>query len=109
MAVLVNSSNFESAIWTGITPVTLNLNSPTGVNEIWIGFKDSEDNITWTKHVVVVDTTPPVITITQPQILNEAGTVVPMPMIQLQGYGNEDLLMVSYDVAGRRRARPGPR
>jgi len=67
-----------------------------GENVLWIELKDSGGNHRWIRRIIILDTAPPQAVITQPQIINQARTVVTRPLIQLQGYTTERLAGVSY-------------
>ena len=97
MAVLVNSTNFDSAPWQPYTPdFTVALGPTDGVYNVWIGLRgrsaDSQQTWAWTG--LTRDLAPPPIMITAP-----AASVTSQPMIDLRGYSPERLLNLFYDVA----------
>jgi alpha-tubulin suppressor-like RCC1 family protein len=106
MAVLVdtNSSttnsngtiaNFTAAIWQPYPSNAVSLSSGDGSYSVWIGLRGLPPDAqqTWQVTRLVLDTVPPVLTITNP------AAVVSQPMIQLQGYANETLGSLSFDVS----------
>jgi hypothetical protein len=96
MAVLVNDTNFDDAVWQPFAPVNIfPLGSSDGDYDVWIGLRGRLDTSqqTWAETTITLDTTPPAIVITNP-----AATTVSQPMIQLQGYSGEPLASLYYDV-----------
>lgn len=99
MAVLVDFANFTTTNWTAYTSsnITVNLGTTEGSHDVWIGLRGHADDISaaqwhWTR--LILDTVPPVLTITNPT----AGTVS-QPMIQVQGFANETLSSLTFDVS----------
>ena len=93
MAVLVNSTNFASATWTMYTPTfTVNLGTGDGPRDVWVGLKGLSGKEYWQCTRVIVDTTPPVVTLT-----STAGTTS-QPLVQIQGHCPEPLSSVRYDL-----------
>ena len=76
--------------------VVASLNSGDGTYAVWVGVKGPHaDLITNCQAVyVVLDTIPPIITIT-----NFTSGVVAQPIVQLQGFANERLSSLSYDIS----------
>ena len=70
IATLVDSTNFGSATWTSYTSpnITVNLGSTQGVHDVWIGLRGLPANAyqTWEETTLVLDSTLPGITITNP-------------------------------------------
>jgi len=96
-AVLIDSEDFASATWTSYSSpsMAVNLGANEGWHNVWIGLKGRADNSkpTWQRLRIKLDTTPPVIAITQP-----AGSTVVRPIIQVEGTANEPLGTLSYDI-----------
>ena len=95
MTVLVNSTNIASATWSLFSSnCTVNLGSGDGARMVVFGFTSMDGSVTnWVGQTVTVDTVPPVLTITNPASSNTF-----QPMIQLQGYANEPLSSLAFDV-----------
>jgi hypothetical protein len=94
-AILVDSTNFAGAVWIPFTSTPLlDIGTNEGVHEVWFGFKGSDGIGYWKQTTVTLDTTPPVVVITNP-----ATASVSQPVIQLQGYSTEPLAAVHYDIA----------
>jgi hypothetical protein len=96
MAVLVNDTNSADAVWQPFAPVMVfPLGSSDGDYDVLIGLRGLSSNSvqSWAQTTITLDTTPPVIVITNP-----ATTTVTQPMIQLQGYSIEPLASLHYDV-----------
>jgi hypothetical protein len=88
-----------SNLWGPFLPgFGVDLGTGDGPRYLWVGFRgvDSQGNPgleLWRKLRVVLDTTPPVITLIEP-----AGATTSQPVIQVQGTANEGLNHVSYDL-----------
>ena len=96
IAVLVDNTNFTSAIWTDYnSDFTANLGSGSGPHSVYVGLKGrAEDSQqTWAGYALVRDTISPVIVITNP-----APGVVYQPLLQLEGYCTKPLAAVRYDL-----------
>ncbi|MCZ7636591.1 MAG: chitobiase/beta-hexosaminidase C-terminal domain-containing protein [Verrucomicrobia bacterium] len=94
MAFLVNSEDFASATWEAFhSPFSVNLGPGDGARDVWIGFMDFSGVQTWQKHQVILDTTPPVLTLTEPL----SGTTS-QPFVQVKGSANEPLTAVTFDL-----------
>jgi hypothetical protein len=69
-AVLVDSTNFTGATWTAYNSsnVTVNLGSTQGSHDVWIGLRGLPSNAqqTWEETTLVLDSTLPTISITNP-------------------------------------------
>ncbi len=96
MAVMVNDTNFAAAVWQ---PVQTNLSVPLGAGdgdyEVWVGLRGhvwNEESV-WRGVTVTRDTVPPVLVVT-----NSVIGVTSQPRVQLQGYANEPLSFVRYDL-----------
>ena len=96
MAVLVNSTNFDSAPWQSYSSnpaVTLGTND--GDYAVWIGLRGrlGTSRQTWQGTTLTRDTVPPALAITSP-----ATSVISRPTIQLQGCSDKPLAGVSFDL-----------
>jgi hypothetical protein len=97
MAALTNSTNFASAAWVPYNPtLPVSLGSTDGRYNVWIGLKGYAANSveTWQGYDILRDTVPPAIHITNPVV-----TTVSRPVLQLQGYSEEPLAGITYDLA----------
>ena len=96
MAVLVNDTNFDSAQWQpyNASPVVY-LGTNDGDYDVWVGLRGrpTDSDQTWHGTTLTRDTIPPVLTITNP-----VATSTARPTIQLQGYSDEPLCSLSYDL-----------
>jgi len=97
-AVLVNDINQADANWqvyTG-TNITVNLGSMDGVYTVSVGLRGLPPNATatWQTVQLTLNTIAPTVVITNP-----AAGVVSQPMIQVQGYANEALSRLTFDVS----------
>lgn len=96
-AVLVNDTNFADANWQPYSSnVVVNLNAGDGNYNILVGLRGRSVDAqqTWLNAQLILDTVPPVIAITNPTT-----STVSQPMIQLQGYANESLGALTFDVS----------
>ena len=97
IAVLVNDPNLANANWQSYSSnVVVSLNAGDGAYEVWVGLKGLPQDAyqTWHGFHLILDTVPPTIIITNP-----AAGVVSQPMIQVQGYANEALSSLTFDVS----------
>ena len=102
MAVLVNDTNLADANWRAYTGtnITVNVGPTDGVYSVWVGLRNfSADAPVWDAGDIRLhlDRVPPGLTITNPVLSGAAGTVI-KPYLQLQGFANEPLLGVAYDL-----------
>ena len=93
---------FTNATWNAYSSpnVPVNLGSVEGWHEVWIGLRGHAEypyQAVWQHHWLKLDTTPPVLVITNPIMAGGAATV-DIPMIQIQGYSPEALSQISYDL-----------
>jgi hypothetical protein len=96
-AFLVNDTNLADANWQPYSSnVVVSLNAGDGAYEVWVGLKGLPLDAyqTWHGFNLILDTVPPIITVTNP-----AAGVVSQPMIQVQGYANEALSSLTFDVS----------
>ena len=96
-AVLVDDTNLSDAVWTAYSPsFVVNFGTNQGMHTIWVGLKALPPSAGQTWHMVKVtlDTIAPTLTVFEP-----ATNVVSVPLIQIQGFGNEQLSSVTFDVA----------
>jgi len=97
MAVLVNDYDPADAVWMPYsTNLTANLSGGDGNYHIKVGLRGNaaDSTATWRDVSLVLDTLSPVITITNPSTL-----VVSNTAINLQGFANETLSSVRFDVS----------
>ncbi len=108
MAVLVNSTNFDTALWQPYNPaVTASIGTNDGDYEAWLGLcgRAPSSQQAWVRTVLTLDTVPPLVIITNP-----VAGVTASPFLQLQGYSIEPLSSLSYDLTNATRtlaAQPG--
>jgi hypothetical protein len=97
-AVLVDSTEYDSAHWTAYTSsnITVNLGSTEGQHTIWIGLRGLPPDAqqTWQKAQLILDTAPPVLVITNPP----TGSISQF-LVQVQGYSGEPLSSLTYDIS----------
>ena len=99
MAVLVNDANHADAVWQPFNSnVVVNLNGGDGGYDVRVGLRKSPANTNqvWDNAYVhlILDTVPPLLVVTNPM----PGMVSQSP-IQLQGYANEPLSGLTFDVS----------
>jgi hypothetical protein len=98
IAVLINDTNTADAEWEidDSTNVLVNLNSGDGLYNVLVGLRGlpSDATPTWVGTQLTLNTVAPVLAVTNP-----AGGTVSVPMIQLQGYVNESLGKLTFDVS----------
>ena len=88
-----------SNLWGPFLPgFGVDLGTGDGPRYLWVGFRGVDPQghpgpELWRKLRVVLDTTPPVITLSEPE-----GATTSQPVIQVQGTANEGLNHVSYDL-----------
>ena len=108
VAVLTNRTDFTNAVWGAwSTNVTVNLGSPDGRYEIWVGLRGrtSQSQQTWRWLRVFKDTVAPTVVVTAPATSTSSKAV-----IQIQGHASEALAGISYDLqnaAGTNLNLPG--
>jgi hypothetical protein len=114
MAVLVNDTNHANANWQAYTGtnITVNLGSTDGVYAVWVGLRGlpADAQQTWDTGDILftLDRVPPTIVVTNP--VNAANAFTARPYLQLQGYGQEPLSIISFDLtnaAGLFTNQPG--
>ncbi|MGD0207197.1 MAG: hypothetical protein ABSC89_06295 [Verrucomicrobiota bacterium] len=97
-AVLVNDINQADANWQTFpgTNITVILGSTNGVYTVSVGLRGLPPNATatWQTVQLTLNTIAPTVVITNP-----AAGVVSQPMIQVQGFANEALSHVTFDVS----------
>ena len=97
MAVLVNDTNHADAVWQPYSSnLVVNLDLGNGVYNVLVGLRGLPDDATQTWHVnrASLYSVPLTLTITNPM-----ATTVSVPLIQLQGYANEVLASLTFDVS----------
>ena len=94
-AVLLDNTNFGGATWTAYTSsnITANLGTVQGWHTVWVGLsgRPAGSQAAWNAVRLDLDLTAPILTVTN-------NTSVTIPMIQLQGYANEELAWITYDL-----------
>jgi alpha-tubulin suppressor-like RCC1 family protein len=88
--------NFAAVTWQPYSQNNVvSLNSGDGNYSVWVGLKGClpTAQATWQLQRLVLDTTPPILTITNP------AAVVSQPTIQVQGYANKALSSLTFDVS----------
>lgn len=94
MAILVNSTNFESATWIPFNPTPLiDLGAGDGPRDVWFGFQFPSGAEFHIYRKVILDTAPPTAYLTSP-----LGDVVTTPYLQVNGYFTKPMQSVSYDL-----------
>jgi hypothetical protein len=95
MSALVDSTNLANAVWLpfNATPL-LDIGTNAGLHTVLIGVKGTNGVVYWTTNTVTLDTTPPLLVITNP-----TASTVSTPMIQLQGYASMALTSLTFDVS----------
>jgi hypothetical protein len=98
ITIIKDDTNFDDAVWNvySSSNITLNIGSTQGWHSFWIGLRghaDDTNNAVWQFKRLKLDTTAPVLTVTNPAV----GTVT-VPLVELQGYSSEDLSTISYDI-----------
>ncbi|HEX5218801.1 MAG TPA: hypothetical protein VFZ59_04485 [Verrucomicrobiae bacterium] len=96
MAVLVDNTNLQSAVWTTFATNSLvSFAATEGWHDVRFGLRGHcVTNEVWRTLQVKYDVTPPVVVLTNPD-LNGGNK----PIIQLRGYGNELLGDITYDIS----------
>ncbi|HPC62901.1 MAG TPA: hypothetical protein PKX23_19730, partial [Verrucomicrobiota bacterium] len=97
MAVLVNNTNFDQAVWTPYSAqFAATLGATDGVYKVWVGLRGrAEDSeATWNRVRFIRDTQPPVLVLTNP-----AAATGSVALVQLQGYCEEPLESLRFDLA----------
>jgi hypothetical protein len=95
MTVLVNSTNTSSASWVPFNsyPVA-DLSTGDGLRTVNFYFKGLGGGVSRVSTRVWLDTTPPSLYLTAP-----GSNTLNRPTLQLQGYANEDLYSLTYDLS----------
>ncbi len=93
IAFLVNITNFTGATWTSFsTNPTVTIGSANGTYEVWFGY--SQNGVTnWSATEIVLDSVPPILTITNP-----ISSSTERPIVQIQGFCNEDIHTLFYSI-----------
>jgi hypothetical protein len=96
VAVLVNSTNFETAVWQPYqTNIVASLGTTDGAYVVWVGLRGHawDTKRIWHGTTITRDTVAPLVAIANPTT-----NLTASPVLQLQGYANEPLLAVRYDL-----------
>jgi hypothetical protein len=96
-AMLVNDTNTADAVWQSYTSnMVVNLNSGNGVYNVLIGLRGLPDDATqtWHSQQLALYSVPLTLTITSP-----TSSTVSVPMIQVQGFADETLSNLTFDVS----------
>lgn len=107
MAVLLDNTNLTAANWTSFSSnLTVNLGATEGWHELRVGLRGHFAEVqSWQLLRLKLDVTPPRLVVTNPAWLTNS-----QPLLQLQGYGNEPLANISYNLtnaAGNFTNQPG--
>jgi hypothetical protein len=98
IAVLVDDPNEGDATWANYTSsnIIINLGSTEGWHNIYVGLrgKPPDADQTWVATRLKLELSPPLLTITNP-----IGSTTTQAIIQLQGYSDEALASISYDLS----------
>jgi hypothetical protein len=97
MATLVDSTNWSGADWIPYNPsFSVSVGTTQGWHQIWVGLRglSTISQQTWAWYGVKLDTTPPLLVITNPASLN-----VTQPMIEVQGFCPEALASLIYSLS----------
>jgi hypothetical protein len=94
-AVMLDSTNFPAASWTPYTAsnITANMGTVQGWHTVWVGLCGQAPGAqqTWNGIRLNLDLTAPILVVT-----NASSVIV--PMMQLQGYANEELANLTFDL-----------
>jgi hypothetical protein len=94
MAVLVNDTNLFDAVWIPFNAVPyVLLGTNDGTYQVEFGFAGSDGQTNWTSASVTLDTTPPIIVITN--LTNLSGS---RPFIDPAGYSTKGLSRLTFNV-----------
>jgi hypothetical protein len=96
-AILINDTNLADADWQPYTSSNVVVTfSSNGIYNVFVGLRGLPTNAvqTWMGAQLTYDTIPPTLAVTNPT----SGTVS-VPTIQLQGYANETLSSLMFDVS----------
>jgi hypothetical protein len=96
-AILINDTNLADAVWQPYTSTNVSVTfGANGIYNVFVGLRGLPTNAlqTWMGAQLTYDTVPPTLAITNP-----ASGTVSVPMIQLQGYANESLGSLTFDVS----------
>ena len=92
----LDNTNFAAASWTPYTSsnITANVGTNQGLHTVWVGLRGLPANAqqTWNAVTLDLDLRPPTLVVTN-------ATNVMVPLLQLQGYANEDLASLTFDLA----------
>jgi hypothetical protein len=96
-AILINDTNLADAVWQPYTSTNASVTFGTnGIYNVYVGLRGLPTNAlqTWTGTQLTYDTVPPTLAVTNP-----TDGAVCVPTIQLQGYANETLGSLTFDVS----------
>ena len=102
-AVFVNHTSTTNWLPFTTPNLTVTLGPTDGVYDVVVGLKGrpADATQTWNDYRMTLDRVPPKVNITNPLIVSVAGVgsaTVNKPYLQLQGYANEQLAGLSYDI-----------
>ncbi|HEX5221657.1 MAG TPA: hypothetical protein VFZ59_18985, partial [Verrucomicrobiae bacterium] len=98
IALLVNSTNLGTAPWASYTSnFNATLPDSDGNHTVLVALRGLSTNFPpyWDETELTLDRVPPVVAFTNPAVAN--ATVI-KPYLQLQGYANEPLVTLAYDL-----------
>jgi hypothetical protein len=99
IAMLVDDTNFAEAVWNDYTAsnLTVNLGLTEGGHDVCVGLRghgEAPASAIWRQQQLNLDFTAPTLVITSP-----ASSPVSVPLIQIQGYADEPLSSLLFDVS----------
>ena len=100
-AIFVNSSAYTNWLPFTTTDLTVLLGTTDGVYHVMVGLRGLPANATqtWDDYTFTLDRVAPTNTITNPAGITPSGVTVIKPYLQLQGFANEQLGSLSYDIS----------
>ncbi len=99
-AIFVNQASTTNWLPYVSSNLTVNLGTTDATYNVVVGLKGlpAEATQTWREYEFYKDTRPPVLSITNPALVNAASTVI-KPYLQLRGAADEELASLSYDIS----------
>ena len=99
-AIFVNQTSVTNWLPFTSTNLTVSLGATDTNYNVVVGLKGlpADAQQTWLSYEFFLDRVPPTLSITNPALANGTATVI-KPYLQLQGYANEQLVSLSYDIS----------